>query len=113
EGADAMTRSIAAGAPQRLASLDTIADGLAAPFAGASNLAHCQAFVDDWFLVSDTEIVDAMRVLMARAKLLPEPAGAAAVVPLLTGRLDLPPGATVVPVICGGNVDLDRLQALL
>jgi threonine dehydratase len=113
EGAAAMTRSIAAGTPQRLASLDTIADGLAAPFAGSSNLAHCQAFVDDWFVVSDREIIDAMRALMERCKILPEPAGAAAVVPLLTDRLELPPGATVVPIICGGNVDLERLKGIL
>ncbi len=113
EGAAAMTRSIAAGSPQRLASLDTIADGLAAPFAGTRNLAHCQAFVDDWILVSDREIVEGMRVLMERCKLLPEPAGAAAVVPLLAGRLAVPPGATIVPVICGGNVDLERLGGLL
>jgi threonine dehydratase len=112
-GADAMTRSLAAGSPQRLASVNTIADGLAAPFAGALNLAHCQAYVDDWFVVSDDEIVTAMRVLMERCKLLPEAAGAAAVVPLLTGRLSLPSNATVVPIICGGNVDLERLKALL
>jgi threonine dehydratase len=113
EGADAMTRSLAAGVPQRLASLDTIADGLAAPFAGANTLAHCQAFVDDWCVVPDHEIVAAMRVLMERCKVVPEPAGAAALVPLLTGRLELPPSATVVPIICGGNIDLDRLKTLL
>ena len=112
-GADAMTRSLAAGSPQRLASVHSIADGLAAPFAGALNLAHCQAYVDDWFVVSDEEIVTAMRVLMERCKLLPEAAGAAAIVPLLTGRLSLPSHATVVPIICGGNVDLERLKALL
>jgi len=112
-GADAMTRSLAAGAPQRLATLDTIADGLAAPFAGSHTLRHCQAFVDEWHIVSDAEIVAAMRVLMERCKLLPEPAGAAALVPLLTQRLSLAPDATVVPVICGGNVDLDRLKGLL
>ena len=43
----------------------------------------------------------------------PEPAGAAALVPLLTGRLTLPPGATVVPIICGGNIDVERLKSLL
>ena len=64
-------------------------------------------------MVSDDEIVTAMRVLMERCKLLPEAAGAAAVVPLLTGRLSLPAHATVVPIICGGNVDLERLKALL
>lgn len=112
-GGDVMTRSLAAGSPQRLATLNTIADGLAAPFAGTRNLAHCQAFVDEWFVVPDEEIVDAMKVLMERCKLLPEAAGAAALVPLLTDRLRLSPDATVVPIICGGNVDLDRLKALL
>lgn len=112
-GADAMTRSLAAGSPQRLATLSTIADGLAAPFAGTLNLAHCAACVDEWHVVSDDEIVAAMRVLMERAKLLPEPAGAAALVPLLTGRLALSPEATVVPIVCGGNVDLARLGELL
>jgi len=113
EGAAGMTRSLAAGSPQRLDSLDTIADGLAAPFAGTRNLAHCQAFVDDWFIVPDAEIVEAMRVLMSRCKVVPEPAGAAAVVPLLTERLTLPPGATVVPIVCGGNIELSRLKELL
>ena len=112
-GGDVMTRSLAAGSPQRLPVLTTIADGLAAPFAGTRNLAHCQAFVDEWFVVPDEEIVDAMKVLMERCKLLPEAAGAAALVPLLTERLRLSPDATVVPIVCGGNVDLDRLKALL
>ncbi len=112
-GADVMTRSLAAGSPQRLAQLNTIADGLAAPFAGVRNLAHCQAWVDEWFVVPDEEIVDAMKVLMERCKHLPEAAGAAAIVPLLTGRLAVSPSATVVPIICGGNVDLARLKELL
>jgi len=112
-GADAMTRSLAAGSPQRLASLATIADGLAAPFAGTLNLAHCAAWVDEWHVVRDDEIVAAMRVLMERAKLLPEPAGAAALVPLLTERLSLSPDATVVPIVCGGNVELARVGELL
>ena len=113
EGADVMTRSLAAGSPQRLTTIDTVADGLAAPFAGVRNLAHCQALVDDWFVVPDREIVDAMRVLMERCKVVPEAAGAAALVPLLTGRLTLGAGATVVPIVCGGNVDLQRLKGLL
>lgn len=112
-GADVMTRSLAAGAPQRLTQLNTIADGLAAPFAGVRSFAHCQAYVDEWCVVPDEEIIVAMQVLMERCKLLPEAAGAAAIVPLLTGRLALPSDATVVPIICGGNVDLARLKALL
>ncbi len=113
EGSDAMTRSLAAGSPQRLTSNVTIADGLAAPFAGQHTLAHCQVHVDDWILVSDADIIEAMRVLMERCKVVPEPAAAAAIVPLLTGALALPAGTTVVPIICGGNIDSTRLAALL
>jgi threonine dehydratase len=112
-GADAMQRSIAAGSPQRLAKLDTIADGLAAPFAGTLNLAHCQVYVDEWISVSDADIIAAMRVLMERCKLFPEPAAAAAVVPLLFDRLTFGRHDVVVPIICGGNIDVDRFKALL
>ena len=112
EGGDIMTRSLAAGSPQRMANT-TIADGLAAPFAGQHTFAHCRALVDAWHVVPDAEIVDAMKVLMARCKLVVEPAAGAAIAPLLTGRLRVPPSATVVPIICGGNVDLARLATLL
>jgi threonine dehydratase len=113
EGAAAMTQSLAAGSPQRLAKLDTIADGLAAPFAGTVTLAHCARFVDDWVIVSDAEIAAGMRVLMERCKLVAEPAAATAIVPLLNGALTLSPGSTVVPIICGGNIDAERLAAIL
>jgi threonine dehydratase len=108
-----MIESLAAGQAVRASSQATIADGLAAPFAGVLNFAHVRARVDRMVAVSDAEIVDAMRVLMERAKVVPEPAGAAATAALLSGRLDLPPGARVVSVVSGGNVDLARLAALL
>ncbi|MND06187.1 threonine dehydratase [compost metagenome] len=54
-----------------------------------------------------------MRALMERCKLFAEPSAGAAVAPLLTGRLKVPPGATVVAIVCGGNLDLDRLKLLL
>ena len=113
EGAAAMTLSLTAGAPQTLKSLDTVADGLAAPFAGARNLLHVQHFVDEMVVIPDSEIIEGMRVLMERCKLFAEPSAGAAVAPLLTGRVTAPPGATVVAIVCGGNLDLDRLKLLL
>ena len=113
EGAAAMTQSLAAGSPQRLAKLDTIADGLAAPFAGTVTMAHCARFVDEWAIVSDAEIAAAMRVLLERCKLVAEPAAATAIAPILNGTLKLAAGSTVVPIICGGNIDADRLAVLL
>jgi threonine dehydratase len=113
EGADAMRQSLARGEPVRLAKLNTIADGLAAPFAGVHTLAHVRAFVSDMVLVDDGEILDAMRVLMRRARILPEPAGAAATAALLDGTLMIEPGEHVVVVVSGGNADPERLRSLL
>lgn len=112
-GADAMRQSLARGEPVRLAKTSTIADGLAAPFAGAHTLAHVQAFVDDIVIVDDAGILDAMRVLMRRARILPEPAGAAATAALLGGLLMTQPGEHVVAVVSGGNADPDLLRSLL
>ncbi|MFN8582528.1 MAG: threonine/serine dehydratase [Gemmatimonadaceae bacterium] len=112
-GANAMIQSLAAGQAVRLTSMATIADGLAAPFAGVRNLAHVQAFVDEMVEVDDDEIVAAMKFLIERAKLVAEPAGAAATAALLSGRLRLPPDATVAVVVSGGNVAPARLKELL
>ncbi len=113
EGASAMSQSLARGTPVRLDRIDTIADGLAAPFAGRLNLAHVQAYVDQMLIVTDRDIVAALGVLLERCKIVPEPAGAAALAPLLTGALPFEPGATVAFIICGGNIDRARLKSLL
>jgi threonine dehydratase len=112
-GANAMAQSLAKGEPVRLPSTSTIADGLAAPFAGTHPLAHVQALVERIIEVDDAEIVTAMRALMERCKILPEPAGAAATAALLSRRIDLRPDEHVVAIVSGGNVDLDRLRQLL
>jgi threonine dehydratase len=112
-GANAMSRSVAAGEPVRLASYATIADGLAAPFAGTHNLAHVQAFVERIVEIDDDDIVVGMRALMVRCKVLAEPAGAAASGALLSGRLSIRPDERVVAIVSGGNVDLDRLKEFL
>ena len=112
-GANGMIQSLAKGEAVRLASFSTVADGLAAPFAGVRNLAHVQAFVDEMVEVSDDEILAALRFLMTRNKIVAEPAGAASTAALLSGRLTIPSGACVVVVVSGGNVDLERLKNLL
>jgi threonine dehydratase len=113
EGASAMAQSLARGEPVRLERIETIADGLAAPFAGRRNLAHVRAFVDRMLVVPDRDIVAALGVLVERCKIVPEPAGAAALAPLLSGALTIDPGAHVAVIICGGNIDRQRLKSLL
>ncbi len=105
EGAPAMRRSLDAGRPIRLEGTDTIADGLAPPFAGELNYRYVARFVEDVVLVSDAEILSAMRLLLTRAKLLAEPSGAAAVAALMHGRIPLAPEEAAVAVVTGGNAD--------
>ena len=112
EGAPGMYQSLAQGEAITLAKVDTIADGLAAPFAGVRNLAHVQALVDDVVLVNDDDIVKAMRAIIERSKLYVEPAGAAAVAALLSGKVTVPAGANVLCMLSGGNIGLDALAHL-
>jgi threonine ammonia-lyase medium form len=113
EGAAVLRRALDAGAVVRLDAVDTIADGLAPPSTGERTLAHAQALVDDVVLVSDAELVDAMRFTLERAKLLLEPAGAAAIAALLADRIPDVRDAGVVAVASGGNIGAERLVALL
>jgi threonine dehydratase len=91
----------------------SVADGLNAPFAGALPLEVCRAHGVASVLVSDAEIEDAFRFLYARAKLACEPAGAAATAALLTGKVPLERGETVVSVVTGGNTAPENASAIL
>jgi threonine dehydratase len=113
EGSAVMALSLAAGSPQRLSVNRTVADGLAPPFTGANTFAHVRELVDEMLVIPDAEIIDGMRFLMERCKLFAEPSAGAAVAPLLTGRVSVPAGASVVPIVCGGNIDLERLCQIL
>jgi threonine dehydratase len=113
EGADVMTRSLAQGEPVHLASMNTIADGLASPFAGEHTFRHVRRFVDEIVRVTDDQIVNALRGLLQRGKLAAEPSGAASLAPLMSGKLALNPGSTVVCVVSGGNVGIDVLKRIL
>ena len=108
-GALTMTRSLEKGAPVDLKDLHTIADGLAAPFVGALNLRHVQDCVEQVVAVEDGEIMSALRLILERLKVVAEPAAAATLAAVLCGRFQVAPGARVVCVLSGGNLDLDRL----
>jgi threonine dehydratase len=105
-----MTPALAAGKPVTVTRpWNTIADGMTPPFVGALPLEIVKATVDDVVGVSESAIVEAMHLLMTRAKLYVEGAGAAATAALLDGKVRVPAGAKVVALISGGNVDLSRV----
>jgi threonine dehydratase len=113
EGADTMHRSFAVGSPQGIDKVTTIADSLGAPHAAPYSFDLCRRFVDDLVLVDDDALRSAMLLLFRSAKLAVEPAGAAATAALcgpLRGRLR---GRTVVPIVCGANIDAATFSAHL
>jgi threonine dehydratase len=112
EGADSMSCSFKAGAPQKLERVDTIADSLAAPYALPYSFGVARQFVDEIVTIPDAAMQRAMALLFTDMKLAVEPAGAAATAALcgpLRGRLD---GKRVALVVCGTNVDLDSFARL-
>jgi threonine dehydratase len=108
-----MSRSLEQGAPVHLEKVDTIADGLAPPFAGEHTFTHVQRLVDEMVRVTDEEILDALRLLIERCKLAAEPSGAACLAALISGRVVPTAGSTIVCVISGGNAGTDLLKQLL
>lgn len=112
ETANDTALSLEAGARVRIAPPDTIADGARPQSPGVLTFEVIRALVDGVVLVPDAFLVDAMRDLLSRAKLLVEPTGVLGAAAALYGIL--PEDARRVGVVLsGGNVDLETLATLL
>jgi len=103
EGAAAYPGSLEAGAPVALASMSTMADGIAVACPGVVPFAEIVAHVDEVITVSEESISRALVLLLERAKMVVEPAGAVGVAAVL----DQPDRFTTpsVVVLSGGNID--------
>ncbi|MGA8254983.1 MAG: threonine ammonia-lyase [Nocardioides sp.] len=103
KGAAAYPCSLERGAPVPLTSMKTMADGIAVGLPGEITFAAVRDHVDEVVTVSEESMSRALLALVERAKLIVEPAGAAAVAALL----DQPEAfkAPVVAVLSGGNID--------
>lgn len=112
-GSNIVTRSRAEGRLVTPEKIDTVADGLAAPFAGDVSQPIIDALVDDMVLVEDDEIIKAMRLIIERCKIVVEPAGAAATAALLAGLVPASKGTRTVSLLSGGNIDLRKLAQFL
>ncbi len=110
-GADTMRRSLIAGRPQSLDRVATIADSLGAPRAEPYSFALCQRHLDDVVLVDDESIRRAMRLLFSDAKLVVEPAGAAALAALRGPLRERVQGKRVAVIVSGSNIDLATFSA--
>lgn len=102
--AAAWPASLADGKPIRAASMNTMADGIAVAMPGVVPFAHVAELVDELVTVSEEAISQALLLVLERAKLVVEPAGATAVA-ALTSLPDLELNGQVCVVLSGGNID--------
>jgi threonine dehydratase len=91
----------------------TIADGLRVRKLGDAPFEHVRAFVDDIITVSEDEILEAMRRLALRVRLVAEPSGAVSFAACLFHRYELPATRLNVAVLSGGNVEPYLLARVL
>jgi threonine dehydratase len=91
----------------------TIADGIRNLSPGVLTFPINKQNLSDVLLVSDREIVEAVRFLLLRGKLLVEPTGAVSAAALLAGKLPMPRGSRIGVVLSGGNVDPALLAEIL
>ena len=110
EAGDDVRRSLEEGRRVAIDVPRTIADGLQTTAVGEAPFPVIRDRVAGIVTVSDDELVDAMRFLFERLKLVVEPSGAAGVAALLAGKIE---GDRIGVVLSGGNVGAERFAELL
>jgi threonine dehydratase len=113
EGAASAAKSLEKGEVYELSRVDTIADGLATRSVGERTFEVIRERVDEVVTVSDPEIAVALTSLLERGKTLVEGAGAVGLAALLSGTFDYEEGEVVVPVLSGGNIDMNTLTTVI
>jgi threonine dehydratase len=110
EGADTMHRSRAAGEPQAIERVTTIADSLGAPFALPYSFTLTEQHVDRLVMVDDEQLRRTMGFLFRAMKVAVEPACSATTAALLWPLRDRLRGKRVLLVMCGSNIDWNTFE---
>ena len=113
EGAASLPQSLERGERVTLDSVDTIADGIATRSVGEKTFEVIRERVDEVVTVGEDDIAVALTTLLERGKTLVEGAGAVPLAALLAGAFDYAEGETVVPMLCGGNIDMNTLTTVI
>ena len=112
EGADAIARSYSEKRHICTDCASTIADGIAVKAPGDITVELINRYADGVVTVSDSEIADAILMLIERCKQIVEPAGATPLAAVLHGKIDVE-GKNVVCVMSGGNIDVSFVQCII
>jgi threonine dehydratase len=108
-----MTESVKAGEILELPSQPTLSDGTAGGIeADAITFDLCRSVTDDYVVVSEDQIAEAMRQFIDAHHMLPEGAAGVALAGLRL-RADSYKGKSVVVIICGGNISRETLKAVI
>ena len=105
-----MKNSLDSGKVQTVDGGFTVADGISVKTPGTQTFEIIKDGIDEIVLVDDDEIINAMFLLMERSKSVVEPAGAAGLAYLISKKPS--PGKKVVPILCGGNIDMYLLSLI-
>ena len=111
-GAPSMANSIADHQIEELASVSTIADGIAVKRPGTITYELVEKYVDEVVTVTDDEISAAILALMEQQKLVTEGAGAVAVAAAMFNKVPIK-GKKTVCVLSGGNIDVTILSRVI
>ncbi|MDR1906472.1 MAG: threonine ammonia-lyase [Clostridiales bacterium] len=112
EKADAICQSFALGKRVALDSIFTIADGIAVKKPGGLTFSIIKDYVDGMLTVTDEEIASTIIELIERTKQIVEPAGAAALAAVLSGKYDIS-GRNAVCLLSGGNIDVGFIHKII
>ena len=112
KGAPCMKNALEKGGLETLASVSTIADGIAVKQPGDLTYELCEKYVDEIVTVTDDEISAAILALMEKQKLVAEGAGAVSVAAVMFNKIDLK-GKKAVCVLSGGNIDVTILSRVI
>ncbi len=111
-GAPSMYQSIHDHHPETLASVSTVADGIAVKTPGDLTYDICSKYVDDIVLVSEDEICAAILRLMEEEKMIAEGAGAVSVAAAMFDKVPIK-GKKTVCLVSGGNIDVNILNRVV
>ncbi|TYT61172.1 threonine ammonia-lyase [Natrialba swarupiae] len=113
KGASSAASSLEKGERVTIDGVHTIADGIATRSIGERTFEHIREHVDEVVTVSDPEIAVATIYLLERSKTLVEGAGAVPLAALLFDKFAYEDDETIVPVLSGGNIDLNTLTNVI
>lgn len=109
-GAACMKMALQKGEVIELKSSDTIADGAAVKIAGKKPLAILQNYIDEIITVEDSQIMEAVLLLLEKEKIVSETAGALSVAAL--NHINVK-NKKVISLISGGNIDVLTISEMI